>query len=259
MKHIYLLLLLALAPLCMMAQVSDRSSLPTIRVSSAIQSWDQETDTIDIDNKPKLVTGGVLLYGNSSNYIFQDASGDIRSYMKVGVEVGGFLNFNVSKHFDIQPQLLFVAEQNRLAAGDKRNLLWNFGFDIPVYFLAKWGNAGKGYLSVGGGPYMHFNVAGTDSIVQGTKHPSNTFTTTSPMRVAASEPTPDSESSSSLVLYENHAGLAGYVGYEFSFGLSISATYRIALTDIYYYATDPSNEMSVYPQKLTLGVGYRWK
>lgn len=257
MKHLYTILLLAIVPLCVRAQITDRQAA-LISAAAAIQDWNQEKDTIDIDNKPKLVTGGVLLHGNLSNYIFHDAEGDIHSYMKVGAEAGGFLNFNVSAHFDIQAQLLFTAEQNRLAEGDKKNKLWNFGFDIPVYFLAKWGNSRKGYLSTGGGPYMHFNVAGTDSLMQGTKQPLNALNASAPVRIAQSEPQVAPEGNN-FTLYENHAGLAAYVGYEFSFGMSVSASYRIALTDIYYYAMDPDRGMAVYPQKLTLGVGYRWK
>ena len=66
-----------------------------------------------------------------------------------------------------------------------------------------------------------------------------------------------------LALHDNHAGLMAYVGYEFPIGIQIGFNYMISLSDVFgYYKTTqgtPENNVAFYPQRLSLGIAYRWK
>mgnify|MGYP003440667734 CR=1 FL=1 len=94
-------------------------------------------DSLDQEKLPKLVSGGVLAGVNMSNFIITRNHKPMSSYMRVGGELGGFLDFSVSKHFAVQPQVIFTAHQNYFAATDTANHLWSFGVDIPIYFLGR--------------------------------------------------------------------------------------------------------------------------
>lgn len=116
---------------------------------------EQGLDTLDQEKIPRIVTMGVLLSGNMSNFLISTRQGSrlktASSYLRVGVEVGGFMDFLVTRHFAIQTRLVFTVEQNHFALGDSANHLWSFGADIPAIFMYRVGNMKKGYWSVGEG------------------------------------------------------------------------------------------------------------
>ena len=97
-------------------------------------------DSLDQDKLPRLVSGGLLAGANLSNFIITRDHQTMSSYMKVGGELGGFLDFAITRNFAVQPQVMFSAQQNHFAIKEgeavyKQNHLWSFGVDIPIYFL----------------------------------------------------------------------------------------------------------------------------
>lgn len=223
-------------------------------VAEHLNGWyvERGLDSLDQKKIPKIVTMGLLVNGNLSNFLITKNSAaklsTQSSYMRVGLEVGGFMDFFVTRHFAIQARLVFTAEQNRFAIGDSVNHLWSFGADIPVLFLYRLGNLEKGYLNVGGGPFAHFTFASNKGVYNNTEVAPDAAASEKPFYVA---------------LHDNHAGLMAYVGYEFPVGVSIGANYMISLSDIFgYYKNTKGTELynvAFYPQRVSLGIAYRWK
>lgn len=223
------------------------------KTQEALLNWDTEhmLDSLDQERFPRVVSGGVLLGSNISNFIITRDHHTMSSYMRVGAEMGGFLDFRVTKHFSIQGQLVLALEQNRFDDGRMHNHLWAVGLDLPVYFMGRYGNMEKGYLQFGAGPYTHFNFASNLS-----------FSQNEAVQLAEVEVDPD-EYESLYAIHSNYFGFGAMVGYELPFGLQINAKYQVSLSDIFtYYRQNegaPQANASIYPQYIALGIGYRWK
>ena len=235
MKHTYIFLL-CLMPMMGIAQTAIA---PLEVATDKLKAWDTEInlDTIDQEKLPQRVTGGVMGVANISNFIiYQSASPKLfSSYMKIGTDIGGFVDFTVTKHFAIQGRLLVTAEQSRFKDPNEQDLLWAFGFEIPVLFLARFGNLEKGYLSFGGGPYTHFNFASNIG----------------------------KKGAEDYSLHDNNFGLGTTIFYEFPIGIQIMANYLVSLTDIISFQKQNSAEASsvqgMYPQRVEVGIAYRWR
>jgi hypothetical protein len=210
-------------------------------------------DSLDQEKLPKIVSGGLLAGGNLSNFIITRDHQTMSSYMMIGAEAGGFLDFRVTKHFAIQPQVMFTAHQNYFAENDSSNRLWSFGVDIPIYFLGRYGNMEKGYVQFGGGVFTHFTFA---SNISGKYH-----NVDEPVRLPARKT--EYDYSRLHELHNNHFGVCATVGYEFSFGMQINAAYKVSLSDITAFYSEKKGtaeaDALIYPQSVSLTVGYRWR
>ena len=215
--------------------------------------FDTETmlDSLDQEKLPRLVSGGVLAGANFSNFLITRDRHTMGSYMRVGGEFGGFLDFRLSKHFSIQPQVMITAQQNYFAATDTTNHLWSFGMEIPVFFLGRFGNLQQGYVQFGGGIFTHFTFASNKGTYKNVDTPS--------------APSNDDgyDYSRLYTLHNNHFGVCVMVGYEFSFGMQINAQYKVSLSDIAgFYSEMKGQEVAnalIYPQSVSICLGYRWK
>lgn len=230
------------------------------KVKAQLVEFDTEhlIDSLDQEKLPKLVSGGVLAGVNMSNFIITRNHKPMSSYMRVGGELGGFLDFTVSKHFAVQPQVIFTAHQNYFAATDTANHLWSFGVDIPIYFLGRFGSLEKGYIQFGGGIFTHFTFASN------IKDKFHNLDETQPSSVPFRAPMEDNYDYSRLYqLHNNHFGVCFTVGYEFKFGMQINAQYKISLSDIAGFYSEkkgsPEADALIYPQSASLTLGYRWK
>jgi hypothetical protein len=262
MKKIICLLIAAIMAVGVSAQVKDiklQQALDEVKVQ--FQEFDKERllDSLDQEKLPRIVSGGLFGGANMSNFIITRNHIPISSYMRIGAELGGFLDFAVSKHFAVQPQVIFTAHQNYFAVTDSTNRLWSFCVDIPIFFLGRFGNMEKGYIQFGGGIFSHFTFA--SNIEDKFKNVDKTNTPVSAPRPVAQV---DSYDYSRLYsLHNNHFGICFMVGYECSFGMIINAQYKISLSDIAgFYSemkgTDVANAL-IYPQSVSLHIGYRWK
>lgn len=235
---------------------ADAASAAMLRTQEAFLQWNTERlDSLDQERLPRKVTLGLLANTNVSNFIItQDGGHPMSSHMKVGWDIGGFIDFSVTKHFAIQGQLDFTAEQNRFGVDNQNDRMWSFGANIPVYFLGRFGNQNDGYASFGAGPFTHVTFA---SNIKG--HYANNGATLLNLP-------PEGEQDQYAELYKLHrfhSGLAFTAIYEFRFGMQIFASYMVSLTDIFSFysqfdGTDAANA-SIYPQRVSLGLGYRFK
>lgn len=251
-------------------QINDALKASLHNTAEAVTQWDTETllDSLDQEKLPKLVTGGLLGGANMNDFIITRDHHTMTSHTRIGGELGGFLDFSLSKHFAIQPQVLFTAHQNYFAATDSTvadtiNGLWSFGMEIPIYFLGRFGNLRQGYFQFGGGIFTHFTFAsntGKYRNVDETSEQVDKKTKPNPF----AEPLIYREDYSRLYnLHNNHFGLCFTIGYEFSFGMQINAYYKISLSDIAgFYSEMKGKQVAdalIYPQSVSLCLGYRWK
>ena len=223
-------------------------------ISPDAKKWISERGLDSLDQKkiPKIVTMGLLLNANMSHFLITERGIDGKlktssSYMRAGVEVGGFMDFLVTRHFAIQARLVFTAEQNQYNIQDSTNHLWSFGADIPVLFLYRLGNMQKGYWNVGAGIFAHFTFASNKGIYNNTE----------------SGIVPSETPKAYVSLHDNHAGFVVHAGYEFPIGIQINFNYMVSITDIFgYYKSNKGTiegDRAFYPERLCLGIAYRWK
>ena len=256
-----LLIVFAVFSLFLPAYAGD--GIQPLRVDEALVKWDTEImlDSLDQDKLPRMVSGGVLVGANMSNFLITRDHHTMSSYMRIGAEVGGFLDFNLTKHFSIQPQVVVTAHQNFFAANDTTNRLWSFGIDIPIYFLGRFGNMTQGYLQFGGGIFTHFTFASNTGRYQSVDQ--TPIAQPSPKRVAAPTEQVEFDYSSLYKLHNNHFGVCLTLGYEFTFGMQMNVQYKISLSDIAgFYSEQKGKEIAnalIYPQSVSLCFGYRWK
>lgn len=233
--------------------------------AEAVTKWDTETllDSLDQEKLPRLVSGGVFAGVNINDFIITRDHHTMSSHERVGAELGGFLDFSLSKHFAIQPQVIFTAHQNYFAATDTTNRLWSFGMEIPIYFLGRFGNLRQGYFQFGGGIFTHFTFASNTGKYKNVDE--STQPAVTPKKAKANtEPTEYKFDYSRLyTLHNNHFGVCVTAGYEFSFGMQINLQYKVSLSDIAGFYNEMKGQQIadalIYPQSISLCFGYRWK
>lgn len=244
-----------------MAELQKRTQESIRHTQKTLREWDTEhmMDTLDQEKLPKLVSGGLLAGGNMSNFIITNDRRTMSSYMRVGADLGAFIDFAVTKHFGIQMQLRFTAQQNRFASETENNYLWSFGATIPLFFMGRFGSLEKGYLNFGGGPFTHFTFA---SNIQ-SKYSNNAVHEIVNIQKDAEIHAMEKDYTDLYKLHQHHSGIAATIGYEFKFGMQINAIYQVSLTDIFtYYSQNKGSKLAhaaIYPQSVSLVLGYRWK
>ena len=222
-------------------------------ISPDAKLWlsEHSLDSLDQHKIPKVVTMGLLANANMSHFLItrRDDMGKlntISSYMRAGAEIGGFMDFLVSRHFAIQARVVFTAEQNQFGINNKVNHLWSFGADIPVLFLYRLGNMNNGYFNAGAGIFAHFTFASNKGVYANNES-----------GVATEDP------EFYVSLHDNHAGLIVHAGYEFPVGIQINFNYLVSWSDMFgFYKTTKgtvTGDCAFYPQRFCLGIGYRWK
>lgn len=184
------------------------------------------------------------MQANASNIVLHNIPNDLRSTMNMGGELGGFIDFNISKHFIIQFNLMYFAEHTDLISNNLHDKLWTLGMEIPVYAMARFGNAQTGYFHFGGGPFTEFSLWGKMKGDSGEMNPYKHVVGI------------DDQGEEQLAISDNHSGLAVCLGYELPCGLQLNATYQHSISDI--LAFKHQSAMSARPQKLVLGLGWRF-
>ena len=247
---------------CISIQAQNNVQLTLDEAKARLDEFNTERllDSLDQEKLPKLVSGGVFGGGNVSNFIITRNHKPMSSYMRIGAEVGGFLDF-ATQHFAIQPQVILTAHQNYFAATDTTNRLWSFGVEVPIYFLGRFGNMEQGYVQFGGGIFTHFTYL--SNVKDKYNNLDESTPASAPLFRMPYDETPAYDYSRLYQLHNNHFGLCLLVGYECPFGMLINASYKISLSDIAgFYSEkkgDPVADALIYPQSVSLSIGYRWK
>ncbi|MGN0186892.1 MAG: hypothetical protein ACI392_04000 [Paludibacteraceae bacterium] len=194
----------------------------------------------------KVVTGGFKLNATLSGMLLRDVIDGLKAAPRVSGEVGGFIDFNCTKHLVVQVNLLLGAEHLFLLNGTIKDEMWIFGMNMPIYLLGRYEFGKRGAVQFGGGPFSTF-------VFRGLMYGDSSAERTDPFRRIYSSDELTGEER--MVLADNYSGLGITVGYEFWFGLQINVGYQCALTDILNY---PHTHSYALPQKGYVGVGYRF-
>ena len=126
MRKIIIFILCSLFFVPIKAQTNTKDVQKTLdEARMRLEEFDTEhlLDSLDQEKLPRIVSGGILGGANISNFIITRNHQPMSSYMRIGGEIGGFIDFRISKHFSIQPQVIFTAQQNYFAATDTTNTL----------------------------------------------------------------------------------------------------------------------------------------
>ncbi len=196
------------------------------------------------ETKASVVNWGLKMQANASNIVLHHVYEDLHSNMNLGGELGAFIDFNISEHFLIQFNWIGFAEHTNLVNNDLRDQLWTLGIEIPIYALARFGSEKTGYIYFGGGPFTEFSLHG---IMDGDSGKMNPY-----KHVVGVNDQGEEE----FALSDNHSGLGIYIGYELPCGLQFNASYQHSISDI--LAFKHQSPMNARPQKLVLGVGWRF-
>ena len=209
-------------------------------VSATAQETSQE-------ERMPIVNGGLKLQANASNFWLKNipTNPNLRSTMNAGGELGGFIDFNISKNFFIQFNLMLFAEHSDLHNDNKKDKMWTLGLEIPVYLLGRYGNPRTGYVYFGGGPFTEFALWGE---LKGSTAKRN------PYKHIIDGSNPEEEA---YAFADNYSGLAAYVGYELPCRLQFNASYQFGISDMLLFEHDKSTH--AHTQKVTLGLAYRFK
>lgn len=267
-KFVWITILLVGAVVSTRAQQSVVvTDLPRRESAVPLTNWDREhmLDSLDQERLPCIVTTGLIFNANMSNFVISHSRNAMSSYMRIGVEAGGFVDFCIDKHFGIQAQCLISAEQNRfsIAAEHADYGLWQVGMDIPFLFMGRFGNLREGFLQLGGGLFTHFQFAnnvGKPVVYTGNVQDLEREQQRNELQQNYQD---------LLKLHNNHFGVCGMIGYEFPVGVQVNASYRISLSDICtYYVSGKQSldekqlalaQAAIYPQKVSLGIAYRFR
>ena len=198
------------------------------------------------ETKLPVVNWGLKTQANASNILLKGLPNEVHTEMAFGGELGGFLNFNISQKFFVQFNLMYFAEQTRVVSTTQNDPLWTLGIEIPVYAMARFGSAERGWFYLGGGPYTEFSLWATmDDGNGGSLNPYKHV-------VGTDEETGEEQ----LALSDNHSGLGVLVGYELPCGLQFNAIGQYSISDILAFAHP--NTMSAHPLKVMLSLGWRF-
>ncbi|MBQ9638490.1 MAG: PorT family protein [Bacteroidales bacterium] len=195
------------------------------------------------DHPQSVVNWGIKAQANLSAFRIKNipTMPDLRTRFEPGAELGGYLDFNITRRFYIQFGLMGSYEQCEVDFGNRATTMQSVALEVPIYALWRWGNEQKGWFSMGVGSYTEFVLSGD---IDG----SNPY-----RHVITDQTTGDS----SIVTGDNLSGLAFMVGYELPCGLQLNASYHYGLSDLLLFEHD-SRTTYQRPHKFTLGLGWRF-
>ena len=175
------------------------------------------------------IATGIKAEANLSNFILTDMP-TAESTLGIGATIGGFVKFDISKNFAIQPELLFHFQSSKMEQLTIERNYEYWGVEIPVYAMGQWTNSSNGRFYAGVGPYIGL---GFDARYDNPEHKLYDDDTLLPVDF----------------------GFGVQVGYEFANGIQINAGYKLGVVD----ALDTAKDIStMLPQRISLGIGFRF-
>ena len=184
------------------------------------------------------VSFGAKGEANASNFILSDMNG-MKSNLGFGATVGGFGKIEFSENFAMQPELLFhfkTSQMETKATGDKTDFQY-FGVEVPVYAVGQM-NLGNGKGFIGVGPYIgcgidaRYKNTGADDVDLYKEY-----------------------GGAKSALQRLDVGAGAMLGYEFSNGIQVNASYKMGFLNALNADKDNATMRN---QTISLGVGYRF-
>jgi hypothetical protein len=201
---------------------------------------------------------GLLLQANLAGEQMYIAESVLSAYPGVGVEAGGFADYQLGRHLLAEVQCILALQSGTYVAAqqDPGFLLWNregtfsrvadmrlWGMDIPLYLVGLF-PAGSGCFRLGGGVFTHLTFHAWS--------PGDRDFVTPYKRVYSVD---DVTGKPRYLLNDSHAGVCLLLGYEFKAGRQINLSGKYSIIDIINYESERSY---AHPYKLSLGLGYRF-
>jgi opacity protein-like surface antigen len=183
-------------------------------------------------NAQKL-SGGIKAESNLSNFILSDL-GSAESSMKLGAGIGGFLKYDLSDFFAIQPELMLHFKSSKMEHNTTKDDFQYIGFNLPVYAMGQWQNEGGNRFYAGVGPYIGLGL--------GAKYKDADIDLYE--EVAGQKP-----------MQRFDFGFGAQIGYEFNEGIQINAGYKLGVIDALDAEKDNATMM---PHMVSLGLGFRF-
>ena len=221
-------------------------------------SYAQDADSLKI----KPVTLGVLLQANfAGEHMYIDKSdfdgAGIAAYPGFGVELGGFIDYHITRKIAVEVQVIAGLQNGRYVATDKDLgfIFWQkrpstyladvrlVGLDIPIYFVYSL-PVGEGHFNFGAGLFTHITF---DAWSPGDRNFVTPYN-----RVISKD---DVTGKTKYALSDGHAGLGFQIGYEFAPGLQINLSGKYSVIDIINYESKASH---AHPYTLSMGLGWHF-
>ncbi|NMH27402.1 porin family protein [Flavobacterium silvaticum] len=102
---------------------------------------------------------GVKVEGSASDFTIRKNPA-LKSDFGAGGALGTIIRFNVSDHFAIQEDIMFVYHTSDLENNGVKDTFQYFGTEVPIYLMVKWKTLSGGRFFVGTGPYFGFGFSG---------------------------------------------------------------------------------------------------
>jgi len=189
---------------------------------------------------------GVKAETNMSNFI---VTGErfVEGKFGFGASFGGFMKYNVSNNFAIQPEILFHFKNStfeRFTFVQPSDGKFRYsGVEIPIYALGQW-RIGSGRFYAGVGPYIGLGFSAMESFY--------TFLLEGPIYN-------ESDFFENSILRRFDFGLGAMLGYEISHRVQLNVGYKIGLLNVDVRDWSWSQEHHSWRwQTISLGLGYRF-
>ena len=187
----------------------------------------------------RVVSGGIKVEANAFAYLMTGVSPQVaKTTPGAGVSIGGFVFFNIHKHFALQIDVLYHFKQAYTEQhGIKANLRY-LSVEIPFYVMGQWRFKDCSRLFVGTGPDVDF---GYYAVLESNGEKFDLYKKDDDTELSA--------------MQNNSMGWVVMAGYEFPFGLQLNIAYKGA----FYNVLDANRtEVGAYPYTLSIGAAYRF-
>lgn len=180
-----------------------------------------------------MLTIGVKVEGNGASFLIKD-NPSLTSSFRAGGAAGGMIRLNISNHFVIQEDILFVYHTGNMNFNGKTDQFEYVGTEVPIYLMGQWHTPSKGRFFIGAGPYVGLGITG--------KYKSQDIDVFK--KYDGQQP----------VMKRISNGAAATIGYEFGSGLQLSAGYKYGLNML----DRDKDAYNLSLQTVSIGLGYNF-
>lgn len=173
------------------------------------------------------VSFGVKTEANASSFSVS-GMGDVKSKMGLGASAGGFAVIDFGKYFALQPEVLLNMQNSNLKMQGVKNNLRTWNVEVPVYAVGQMKLSNDSRMYVGVGPYASYGINARNRTADVNLYGKNGL------------------------MKRFDAGAAAMIGYEFSCGIQVNASYKYGLLNL----SDGSGKLK--NRVIGLGIGYRF-
>ncbi|MCQ2291744.1 MAG: PorT family protein [Bacteroidales bacterium] len=219
------------------------SLLFSILVSSFAQH-DRNIDRFGRDKDDKITSGGLLVSADVNSLWIHKFYG-FNSTPSLGVSLGGFIDFKVTRGFVIESNLILNHETTRFSDGGEIGRMTTDGMILNFVFSKVWTMKNNGLWYLGAGPYTEFVLHCKTKFGNDTFDPYNQLVGTG------------QNGENIFALSNNNSGLCLKTTYEFPFHLQLFLYGSMSISDIIGF--NHNEKQFIRPYRCSIGVAYRFR